>query len=223
MSDIKLVIFDLDGTLIDTVSLVVNSLSAAFNHFGYIPPSEKEIRSISGLRIDIALRQLAPNLSNEQLNLVGEKYRQNYLHSALSANREPLFEGALELIDELSRRDNFLMAIATGKPMAGTKRILKEHNIINYFSSLQTPDNNKSKPNPQMIYSAMEKVGAKKENSLMIGDTVHDMHLAKNANVKSIAVGWGYHTKEELIKAGADSFTDRFDNLLKKIDGFIYA
>ena len=220
MTEQKLIIFDLDGTLVDTVALVVNSMNLAFEELGHITPTEEEIRSISGLRLDIAINQLAPDLDENQTSIIGEKYRQIYLSSASSSNQEALFVGALDALEELNRRNDMLLAIATGKPLLSTKRILQAHNIIDIFTSLQTPDNNASKPNPEMIFSAMSVVGAQRDNIIMIGDTTHDMNMANAADVKSIGVGWGYHTKQDLLSSGASTYIDRFDDLIDTIDGF---
>ena len=218
MGEPKLIIFDLEGTLIDTVALVVDAFNTAFEESGNTPPAEEAIRSISGLRLDIAVQRLAPYANEELVGSLSESYRQAYLDNALTSQCEPLFPGALAALDKLHERDNSLLAIATGKPLRGTNRILTENSLIGHFTSLQTPDNNPSKPNPDMIYSAMSLVGANKANTIMIGDTNHDIDMAVAAGVKSIAVGWGYHQKSDLLDAGADIFIDEFDMLIETID-----
>ncbi len=131
---------------------------------------------------------------------------------------EPLFDNVLEMLHELNKRPEFLLAIATGKSMDGTKRTLQAHKIIDYFSSLQTPDNNFSKPNPEMIYSAISVADVAKENTIMIGDTILDIRMAKSAKVKSIAVGWGYQSKQDLLQAGATSYVEQLGDLINTID-----
>lgn len=218
MSAHKLVIFDLDGTLIDTVALVVEAVTAAFEGVGQPVPDEKTIRSISGLGLGVGVRILAPDANEDLRTQISTTYRQHYINLANKSKREALFPGAMELLNTLSARDDVFLAVATGKPLAGTKRVLAAHGITGLFTSLQTPDTNLSKPNPEMIYTAMGVVDVEKSRSVMIGDTNHDMEMAAAAGVRSIGVGWGYHLTEDLTAAGADVIADEFEALAGAID-----
>lgn len=221
MSSQKLVIFDLDGTLINTVALVVEAVTAAFEGVGQQAPDEKTIRSVSGLGIGVGMRILAPDADEDLRAQISTTYRQHYVNLAAKSRREALFPGAMELLNALAARDDLFLAVATGKPLAGTKRVLAAHNITGLFTSLQTPDNNLSKPNPEMIFTAMGVVDADKTKTVMIGDTNHDMEMAVAAGVASIGVGWGYHLTGDLKEAGADVIAQEFAALAGAIDQLI--
>jgi len=140
MSGHRLAIFDLDGTLIDTVALVVGAMSYAFGQLELAVPAEKSIRSISGLSIDIAIQRLAPGIDEPTIEELAAVYRREYVTQAGLSMREPLFHGALEALKELDERQDLVMAVATGKPMRGVKRVMQVHDLQGFFTSLQTPD-----------------------------------------------------------------------------------
>lgn len=217
----KLVIFDLDGTLIDTVVLVVEAFSNAFVSAGVVVPDEKTIRSISGLRLDIAVQRLAPNANETELNHIHGAYREAYLTSAKSSNREELFAGAKAVLQALGQRQDIELAVATGKPLAGVNRVVQAHDLHGVFTSLQTPDTCVSKPDPDMIDQAMGIVSASASTTVMIGDTTHDMEMARNAGVHALGVSWGYHEPEELKEAGAHMIIDDVAQMLGAIDHLI--
>lgn len=218
MNKKRLVIFDLDGTLIDTVALVVSSFSFAFEQLEMALPDEKSIRSISGLSLDVAIKRLAPGAKDHILEKLVAVYRGEYIKKTGMSMREPLFAGAHKALDELNRRDDVLMAVATGKPMRGVNRVMQAHDLRVYFTSLQTPDHNISKPDPDMINTAMAVVGAQRGQTVMIGDTSHDMEMALNAKVKAIGVDWGYHEADALRTAGAGIVVSDFRQLLTAVD-----
>jgi len=218
MSGQKLVIFDLDGTLIDTVALAVGAFVYAFEQLGLAVPDEKSIRAISGLSLDIAIKRLAPGVKGQMIEKLIAVYREQYVRETGLSMREPLFAGAHEALDVLNRRDDILMALATGKPMRGVNRVMQAHDLGAYFTSLQTPDHNISKPHPDMINTAMAVVGADKRQTVMIGDTSHDMEMAVNASVNALGVDWGYHEADALRAAGADIVVSDFRQLLTAVD-----
>ena len=212
----RLVIFDLDGTLIDSEALIVDTVVTSFNDVGQAVPDRKTIRSVSGITLKDALDILAPGVSAERATAIGEAYRARYRASANS--REPLFAGALEALDGLQLDPQTILAVATGKGYHGAVTLLERHGLIARFNSIQTPDHNRGKPDPQMIATAIEKAGATRAETVMVGDTVHDMRMARAGGVKAIGVAWGYHEIDELRAAGADVVIDRFDQLDGAID-----
>lgn len=212
----RLVIFDLDGTLIDSVALIVETVTNTFLSVGEPVPGERAIRAISGITARDALVILAPSATPERIDVLLESYRAHY-HGAKGIEREPMFEGALEALDRLQASRDTILAVATGKGYRGAITLLESHGVIGRFHSIQTPDHNRGKPDPQMIATAMDRAGATRTQTVMIGDTIHDMRMARAAGVKAIGVSWGYHERAELEAEGADIVIDSFD----KLDGAI--
>lgn len=208
----RLVIFDLDGTLIDSVALIVDTITNAFRAVNEPIPDERMIRSISGITARDAMAILAPHATPERVEEITASYRRHYLSGAGLA-REPMFDGALVALDRLTADPETILAVATGKGHQGAVTVLDLHGIAGRFNSIETPTHNRGKPDPQMIDTAMQKAGVDKAQTVMVGDTVHDMRMAKAAGVGAIGVAWGYHERDDLIEAGADVVIDRFDEL----------
>ena len=208
----RLVIFDLDGTLIDSVALIVDTITNAFRAVNERVPDERMIRSISGITARDAMAILAPHATPERVEEITASYRRHYLSGAGLA-REPMFEGAMAALDRLTADPETILAVATGKGHQGAVTVLDLHGIAGRFNSIETPTHNRGKPDPQMIETAMQKAGVDKAQTVMVGDTVHDMRMAKAAGVGAIGVAWGYHERDDLIEAGADLVIDRFDEL----------
>lgn len=218
----KLAIFDLDGTLIDSVALIVETVVASFERAGHTVPDEKAIRAISGITAREALGILAPNTEPHRVDQIMEIYREEYRRRA-GVGREPLFAGALAALDRLQADPRTILAVATGKGYRGAVTLLESHGIIERFQSVQTPDHNRGKPDPEMIHTAMSKAGIGPRRTVMIGDTVHDMRMARAAGVGAIGVGWGYHEVTELEDAGAHVVLQRFEDLDAAIERLVNA
>jgi phosphoglycolate phosphatase len=216
------VIFDLDGTLIDSVSLIVEIVTQSFVAASEPVPDEKTIRSVSGLSLRDAIAVLAPALDATRIDFLVSIYRQQRLAMG-GVMRERMFPGALEALDRLQADPDTILAVATGKGYRGAVTLLESHGIIGRFHSIQTPDHNRGKPDPQMIETAMTRAGATRGETVMIGDTIHDMRMAKSAGVAAIGVGWGYHEQAELRSEGADVVIDSFDRLDAAIDQLLGA
>ena len=218
----RLVIFDLDGTLIDSEALIVATVGDAFRAVNEAVPSDAAIRSISGITARDAMAILAPTAGPERVEEIVESYRNTYRGRAGTA-AEPLFEGALAALDRLQAQPETVLAVATGKGYRGAVTLLERHGLLGRFDSIQTPDHNRGKPDPQMLETAMTKAGVGREATVMIGDTVHDMRMAKAGGVKAIGVTWGYHEPAELMRAGADVVIERFDQLDSAIESLLGA
>lgn len=208
----RLVIFDLDGTLIDSVQHFVETVTESFTAIGQPVPDETTIRSVSGITAWDAMALLAPDAPPDRVTEILDSYRTHYRARA-GVVREPLFAGALDLLDRLQADPGTILAVATGKGYQGAITLLERHGIITRFDSIQTPDHNRGKPDPQMIESAMARVGAHRHQTVMIGDTIHDMRMARAAGVGGIGVSWGYHETPDLQREGASVIVDRFDDL----------
>jgi phosphoglycolate phosphatase len=209
---VRLVIFDMDGTLIDSAALIVETVTAAFQSIGETAPVEHAIRAISGISLHEAIALLAPEAGDARVLELVESYRTQYRQRA-GDGREPLFQGALDALERLRARPDTILAVATGKGHSGAVALLNSHGILDRFQSIQTPDHNRGKPDPQMIETAIAHAGAAKESTVMIGDTLHDMRMARAAGVAAIGVSWGYHTVAELEAEGADVIIHTWDQL----------
>lgn len=214
-----LIMFDMDGTLIDTQSLIAEHMASTFEEAGLVPPTNAESRRVIGLSLPIALGRLAKSDDPVLVDRLVETYKAHYRASLVTGDsREGLFPGAFDALDRLCRRADTSMGIATGKGLHGVHRILALHKIADHFCTLQTPDHNPSKPHPGMLNRAMEETGAEPRQVVMVGDTTFDIEMGKAAGAFAIGVSWGYHDPSELVAAGADIMIDRYDELDAAID-----
>lgn len=217
-----LIIFDMDGTLIDTQALIGEHMAMTFVGAGLVPPTLAESKRVIGLSLPVAMGQLAQSKDAELIARLVNDYRLHYRASLQAdTSREGLFPGAMAALQRLRARPDVLLGIATGKGLAGVQRILDLHGLADYFVTLQTPDTNPSKPHPGMVHRAMSETGASADETIMIGDTTFDIEMGKAAGVKAIAVSWGYHEPDELLAAGADILIERYDQLDAAIESVL--
>lgn len=208
-----LIVFDMDGTLIDTHSLIAEHMASAFTGEGLAAPTPADVRRIIGLSLPVAVGKLAQSDDANVVSRIVTSYKALYRAAFDLADREPLFPGARAALDRLHPLPGHRLGIATGKGLSGVERILGNHGILSLFATLQTPDHNPSKPHPGMLLRAMEETGAGKGETIMVGDTVYDIETAKAAGVAAIGVAWGYHDPDELRVAGADAMIESYDEL----------
>ncbi|MEC9368357.1 MAG: HAD-IA family hydrolase [Pseudomonadota bacterium] len=214
----RLVIFDCDGTLVDSQHMICAAMNQAFADHGLTVPPRETILGIVGLSLPQAIARLVEDMDEERVGAISDSYKQAFgLLRSDPANSEPLYEGALEAVLDLAARDDVLLGIATGKSRRGVDRVLALHGLGDHFITLQTADDNPSKPHPGMIRRAMCEAGARPEHTLMIGDTTYDMAMARSAGVAALGVGWGYHPPAHLLASGAHSVSDDFPALVAAI------
>jgi phosphoglycolate phosphatase len=214
----RLVIFDCDGTLVDSQQAIVTAMSGAFRASGLASPSREQTLAIVGLSLPQAIARLAPRATvDQQLRLV-EGYRDNARALREQRAEDPLYPGAAEVVAALAARDDVVLGIATGKSRRGVDRLLDHYRWRGKFATLQTADDNPSKPHPGMLERAMAETGFEPGETLMIGDTAFDMAMAAAAGTGAIGVAWGYHPVEELADAGAHAIVARFDELIEACD-----
>ncbi|MBA3525683.1 MAG: HAD-IA family hydrolase [Pseudomonadota bacterium] len=199
----KLAIFDCDGTLVDSVATIYRALAEAFAmHAVQLPPAA-DCRRVIGLSLTEAMAALLPEASPSEHVELADTYKNCFLRARTEGRvEEPLFDGILDLLDALEA-DGWLLAVATGKSDRGLGHCLSSHGIHARFVSLQTSDRHPSKPDPGMALAAIAEAGAMPETTIVIGDTVFDMGMAKSADAAGIGAAWGYHEPHELLAAGA--------------------
>jgi phosphoglycolate phosphatase len=211
----RLIVFDCDGTLVDSQHLIIDAMRVTFEAHGLPAPSADAVRHVVGLSLGEAIGHLVPGIGQVELAMLVDGYKQTF--QAMRRQplfHEPLFEGARQALHELERRGH-LLAVATGKSDRGLASVLQHHALARLFTSLQTADRHPSKPHPGMIEAAMRETGSAPHETIMVGDTTYDMQMARAARARAIGVGWGYHPAAALELAGADAIIDRFEQLLE--------
>ena len=214
MSDpLKLVIFDCDGTLVDSQDMIISAMNVACDKNGLEHPSAETVRRVVGLSLFTAIQTVMPDKDDAFIeNVVGD-YRDAFVHLRETEHHEPLYPGTVAALDAL-HAEGYLLGIATGKSGRGLRNTLAVHQLEKYFVTIQTADGNASKPNPEMLQKAMKEAGVDAKDTIMIGDTSFDMLMSGNADVTAIGVSWGYHPENELIEAGAKTVIHHYDELL---------
>ncbi|MBK1636812.1 HAD-IA family hydrolase [Rhodovulum adriaticum] len=206
MSGLKLVVFDVDGTLVDSQDMIVRSVSEAFAGLDLPVPDRAAILSIVGLSLPQAFARLAPDLSPAGLEAAATAYRQSFFaqRQADGAGAAVLYPGARAALDGLRARDEVLMGVATGKARRGLVHVIDTHGLHGYFQTTQTADDHPSKPHPSMLQAALAETGLDPRDAVMIGDTSFDIEMGRAAGYRTVGVAWGYHPVEALHTAGAD-------------------
>ncbi len=208
----KLIIFDFDGTLVDSRSLILESHRIVFSEFRLPAPSPADSLALVGKSLDVILRQLAgpeaPILEMvKAYDLLLPQLR------ADSAFAEKPFDGAGDLLSDLSAAPDTVLGVATGHRTDTIAPALEELRWAGYFKTIQAADTAPSKPHPAMLLQALAATGVTPENAIFIGDTTFDMEMAQAAKLRSIGVGWGYHRTERLLAAGAHRVVQSIDQL----------
>ena len=192
------IVFDWDGTLIDSTTLIADSLQRACRDVGEPPPTDLDARYVIGLGLNDALKRVAPGLARDRHGELAARYR----HHFLSRDAETaLYPGARELLAELAGA-GFRLGIATGKSRAGLNRALAQQRLEGVFAATRCADEGFPKPHPDMLEQLMDRVGVAPRNTLMIGDTTHDIELARNAGASALAVAYGAHHADGLGALG---------------------
>ena len=217
-----LVLFDCDGTLVDSQRMIVASMTAAFKAHNLAPPSRERTLSIVGLSLDRALPALTQDLADPPISSLIAHYKAAFLRHRSDPNLvEPMFSGARETVEALAARDDILLGIVTGKSRRGVDAVLGHHGLLDRFKTIQTADDAPSHPDPAMVLQAVSAVGAEPSRTCVIGDTSFDMTMARNAGARAIGVSWGYHPVSSLLAAGADDIAGDFAAVLRAVNGLL--
>lgn len=196
MTHYQLIVFDWDGTLMDSTGHIVNCMKKAIIELELPTLTDDAINHIIGLGLNEAVMSLYPNADHTLISNLADKYREVWL---ANPHETPLFDNARELIKQLTEQE-YLLAVATGKSRRGLDRVLDATGLGDYFHATRCADECHSKPHPQMLEELMDHLGVEKHQTLMIGDTEFDLQMAHNAGAHSLAISHGAH-KVDTLKA----------------------
>ena len=217
MQPLRLILFDVDGTLVDSQGSIVAAMTDGFTAMGVAVPSRADILSIVGLSLDHAMVRLAPDAPSHAGLVQAYKDAFRTRRQQLgSLEGSPLYPGARDCLDRLAQAPENLLGVATGKSQRGLDALLGAHRLERMFVTRQVADHHPSKPHPSMVLRAMEETGVGPESTVLIGDTSFDMDMADAAGVAGIGVSWGYHSPGAMHRAQV--IVDSFDALAGAID-----
>lgn len=213
-SGLRLVIFDVDGTLVDSQADILGAMTAAFASISRPAPAREDILRIVGLSLDVAMERLAPDATSAARRALVDGYKEAYVALRAqtgAAQSSPLYPGARDVLTELQNVPEVLLGVATGKSRRGLDKLIEAHGLERTFVTQQVADHHPSKPHPSMIEQALAETGVSPDEAVMVGDTSFDMEMARAAGVAGIGVSWGYHPVSAL--ADAVAVLDRFSDL----------
>ncbi len=208
-----LIIFDVDGTLVDSQNLIYAAQCATFEAHGLPLPSREKVLSLVGLSLTPTFEALVGK--DGPVAELDATYRKLF-NQVLSdpAHHEPLFPAVTETLKSLAARPDVTLGVATGKSVRGIMRVMEQHGWTDLFSTIQTADTHPSKPHPSMLEAAVSETGIDKSRSFFVGDTSYDMSMAVSAGITGIGVDWGYHPVASLREAGASRIISAMEDLL---------
>ena len=187
-----LIAFDWDGTLFDSTAIITRSIQEAVRHVGGTVPSDRDAAFVIGMGLKAALAHAAPDVPEARHPELGERYRHHYM---AEQHRISLFEGTLAMLAALKARQH-LLTVATGKSRSGLDAALQAVELRGLFDASRTADETAGKPHPRMLHELMAEFGVPPARTLMIGDTTHDLQMARNAGSASVAVSYGAHSPD---------------------------
>jgi phosphoglycolate phosphatase len=205
----KLAVWDVDGTIVDSRASISESMMAAFEANGLAAPTYDQTRAIV----------LVPSADDKLAASLKEAYRASFVQKCASGYRDPMYDGCDTLLRKL-KADGWVMAVATGKSRAGVTSIFDAHDLHDLFDCIHCADDGPGKPDPHMLLENLRVLGARAEDAIMIGDTSHDMVMARAANVYAQGVTWGFHTAQEMREGGADHVAQDFAELTVALETF---
>ena len=216
---LKLVIFDCDGTLVDSQHMIISAMTKAYGAHGLPLPEREFLLSVVGLSLVEAFTKLGEGVDGFPAASLAGHYRDAFHAMRVpGAPVEPLYPGAAEAVSALARREEVVLGVATGKSQRGVRLVLRHHGLLDHFITIKTADDAPSKPHPGMVVDAMREAGVEAEDTIVVGDTVYDITMARAAGANAVGVTWGYHRAAALSEAGALAVIDSFATLLPTLD-----
>ncbi|WP_299969111.1 HAD-IA family hydrolase [uncultured Roseobacter sp.] len=214
----RLVIFDVDGTLVDSQGDILAAMKVAFEAVSLPAPSRAEVLSIVGLSLPQAFARLAPDADHDRMIAA---YKEGYIAlraQAGVAQSSPFYPGAREALARLQAQPDVLLGVATGKSKRGLDKLIEGHGLEGVFVTRQVSDFHPSKPHPSMILQAMAEAGVAARGTVMIGDTSFDLQMAASAGVAAVGVSWGYHPVADLAAHRPRTILQDFADLDAALD-----
>ena len=208
MSQMRLIVFDVDGTLVDSQALIVGAMQDAFTACELPVPARADILAGVGLSLPVLMARLA---SEAHADALAEVYKTAYRDHLVRQDAAPLYEGVRPMLDRLAGQDTILLGVATGKSRRGLDGLLATHGLERHFVTRQVADDHPSKPHPSMLLTALAETGVEPQQAVMVGDTSFDMDMAQAAGIAGIGVSWGYHSRAAL--RGATCIIDEIAEL----------
>jgi phosphoglycolate phosphatase len=218
---LRLVMFDVDGTLIDSQDSIIEAMVSAFSAMGEPLPPRHEVLAVVGLSLDRALERLLPGSGAGRVDEAVALYKEAFLKQREHKGAEAasaLYPGTRETLAALQLRDEVLLGLATGKARRGLDHATAAHGLDPFFVTRQTADRHPSKPHPSMLLAALAETGADVAGAVMVGDTTFDIEMGQAAGFRTIGVSWGYHGAEALRAAGADRLIGGFAGLIPALE-----
>lgn len=207
----KAIVFDWDGTLMNSVNKIVETMQSSAKHLGLPVPEFNQAKEVIGISLLPALQKLF-NIEDEKLAMkLFHTYKEHFKdHTQICS---PLFNGALELLETLKQR-GYILAVATGKARQGLDHNWRHSNTKHFFSASKTADDAQSKPSPDMLQQILSELNLSADQVLMVGDTTYDMAMAESINMDRIGVSFGVHSADRLQKHNPMAVIDSLDELL---------
>ena len=204
MTPLRLVVFDVDGTLVDSRAHILAAMDAAWAGIGRAVPPRAAVLGIVGLSLPRAMEVLGPDLPAAERAALVAGYRAAFRRLAGEvAALSPLYPGVAEVLAAMRAAPEPLIGLATGKSRSALALVLEAHGLAGAFANVQVADDHPSKPSPAMLLAALAGTGVAPGDAVMVGDSVHDMEMARSAGVPALGVGRGCHRPEALRAAGA--------------------
>ena len=209
-----LIVFDWDGTLVDSTGHIASSLQAACADLDLPVPSRQAAQHVIGLGLHDAMAYVLPDLEEKRYREVANRYRYHFLADDVTIETFPMVDDGIASLEN----DGFMLAVATGKSRVGLDRSLQDVSFGSRFIATRCGDEGRPKPHPDMLMYLMDATGVPADRTLMIGDTSHDLMLAANAGASSLAVSYGAHPAGSLLEHGPLACVDSFPEVMQWLD-----
>jgi len=207
----QLIIFDWDGTLMDSAQKIANCIRASARDLGLNEPTDAAAKSIIGLGLTQAMEILFPDISTDQIARVVEAYKHHFVSGDLT--EQALFEGVEQGLTTIEE-SGALIAVATGKSRAGLNRVFEDLKMEHYFVATRCADETRGKPHPQMLLELLDYTAIDPTKSIMVGDTTYDLDMAANAGMHGLGASYGVHSQQALWDAKAINVLDSFKDIV---------